>query len=69
MKLKNITPKEYQCAAAACPAVYEIMGENKLAIIGHKLGNPEKLGITGKIGENEQIVIVDKVMLQQIFEK
>ena len=68
MKLKEITPKEYQCGSVVwCPAVYEIVGEDKLVIIGKKVENPDKLGISKKIGRNEQAVIVDKEMLRQIF--
>lgn len=69
MKLKEITPKEYYCTAMACPAVYEGVEKGKLAIVGRKVDNPEKLGIADRVGENEQVVIVDKEMLRKIFEK
>ena len=67
MKLKEITPEAYQCLWTYCPAVYEIVGEDKLVIIGKKVENPDKLGISKKIGKDEQAVIVDKEMLRQIF--
>jgi len=69
MKLREITPKEFQCAWTACPSIYEIVEKDKLVIVGRKVDNPEKLGIADRIGENEQAVIVDKGMLRQIFEK
>lgn len=69
MKLKEITPKDYYCTAMACPAVYEGAEKGKLAIVGRKVDNPDKLGIAHKVGENEQIVIVDREMLRRIFEK
>lgn len=69
MKLREITPKEYYCTAVACPAIYETMGKDKLVIVGRKVDNPEKLGIAGRIGKDEQVVIVDKEMLRKIFEK
>jgi len=69
MKLREITPKEYYCTAAACPAIFEHVEKDKLVIVGRKVDNPEKLGIADRIGENEQAVIVDKGMLRQIFEK
>jgi len=69
MKLKEITPKAYQCAWTACPAIYEIVGKDKLVIIGRKVDNPEKLGIAKRVGKEEQMVIVDREMLRQVFEK
>lgn len=68
MKLKEITPKTYQCAAWACPAIYELVGKDKLVIVGSKV-NPEELGITHRVGRDEQVVSIDKEMLKQIFEK
>ncbi|MFZ5559464.1 MAG: hypothetical protein ACOZAL_01575 [Patescibacteria group bacterium] len=65
----EITPKDYQCAAMACPTIYEIMGKDKLVIVGHKVDNPEKLGIADRIGKDEQAIIIDKEMLRKIFEK
>lgn len=68
MKLREITPKEYRCACAACPAIYEVMGDNKLVIIGSQV-NLKQFGIAEKVGKNEQVVMIDKEMLKQIFEK
>ena len=68
MKLKEITPKAYLCAWSACPAMYEVVGKDKLVIVGSKV-NPKKLGIAKKVGKNEQVVMIDKEMLKQIFEK
>lgn len=66
MKLKEITPKAYQCAAWACPSVYKVVGKDKLVIVGSKV-NPKELGISKKVGKNEQVVMIDKEMLKQIF--
>lgn len=68
MKLKEITPKAYQCSAFACPAIYEAVGKGKLVIVGSKV-DPEELGITHRVGRDEQVVMIDKEMLKQIFEK
>lgn len=68
MKLKEITPKAYQCAWGSCPAIYKVVGKDKLVIVGSKV-NPEELGITHRVGRDEQVVIIDKEMLKQIFEK
>ena len=68
MKLKEITPKAYQCTAAACPAVYEVVGKDKVVIVGSKV-NPKELGIAKKVDKNEQVLMIDKEMLKQIFEK
>jgi len=69
MKLKEITPKAFLCTWAACQAVYEIVGKDKLVIVGRKVDNLEKLGIAKRVVENEEAVIVDKEMLRQIFGK
>jgi len=85
MKLKEITPKEYQCIAATCPAVFEITPEafqcaavacpgvfeeeNKLIIIGRKVNDLKKIGLAERVGKEEEAVVVDKEMLRQIFEK
>ena len=68
MKLKEITPKAYQCSFAACPSVYDVVGKDKLIIVGSEV-NPKELGIAKKVCKNEQVVMVDKEMLKQIFEK
>lgn len=69
MKLIEITPKAFLCTAAACPAVYTTEKGDKLAIVGRKVDNPEEIGINEKIGKDEQVVIVDREMLRQIFER
>ncbi len=69
MRLKNITPKEYQCAAAACPSVFTTQKGDKLFIIGKKVKTLKKFGIEKRVGEDEQVVMVDREMLRQIFEK
>lgn len=68
-KLREITPKAYQCAVNICPAVYITEKGDKLAIVGTKVDNLEELGISEKVGENEQVVMIDKEILKQIFEK
>lgn len=69
MKLKEITPARYSCGILACPAVYITENEDKLVIVGQKVDNPEELGIAKRVGETEQIVMVDKEMLRQIFKE
>jgi hypothetical protein len=85
MILKEITPKEYQCAAAACPAIFEITPkeyqcaaavcpsvfekENKLIIIGNKVNNLKELELDKRVGKDEDAIMVDREMLRQIFEK
>jgi len=69
MRLKEITPTEFMCTAMACPAVYVTENEDELAIIGRKVDNLEELGIAKRVGEDEQVVMVDKGMLRQLFEQ
>jgi hypothetical protein len=68
MKVKNITPKFLRCAAAGCPAIFEILEENKVLIIGSK-ADLRKLGLYKRVGKDEEAVIVPKEMLRQIFKK
>ena len=71
IKLKEITPSRHMCAVViSCPAIFQIetaQGE-KLAIVGEK-GDPKELGIADKVSNDEQVVIVDREMLRQIFEE
>ncbi len=69
MRLKEITPAEFSCTAMVCPAVFEIENEDKLAIVGRKVDNLEELGIAKRVGEDEQVVMVDKEMMRQLFER
>jgi len=68
MKLKEITPKKFMCGAAVCPTIFEVEGENKVIIIGSK-ANLRKLGLSERVGRNEEAIVVDKEMLRQIFGK
>jgi len=67
-KAIEITPSSFMCAAAMCPAVYLLKGDSKIAIVG-KRTNAAELGIEDKVGKDEEVVIVDREMLRQIFEK
>ncbi len=70
MKLREITPMEYNmCAAMACPAVYETESNDQLVIVGRKVDNLQELGIANKVGNHEHAVIVDKRMLRQLFDQ
>lgn len=64
MKLQNITPENFKCVAAACPAVYTDDEKDNVIIIGKK-GNPEKMGLTEKVGEGESVVVMDKEILRK----
>ncbi len=67
-KIKEITPKSYGCTLVTCPAVYSIEGEGKLAIVGKK-ANPKDLGIADRVGKDEQVIIVDRGMIEGLFGK
>ena len=69
MKIKEITPQNFMCCwGGGCPAVFEIVGEDKFVIVGSK-ANYKKLGLLKRVGKNEEAITVDKEMLRQIFEK
>ena len=48
--------------------MYELAGGDKLVIVGSQV-NPQQFGIARKVGKNEQVVMIDKEMLKQIFKK
>ena len=68
MKIKRITPLNLMCAGGGCPAVFEIIGQNKLVIVGLK-ADRKALNLSEKIGKDEEAIVVDKEMLQKIFNK
>jgi len=68
MKLKEITPNTHLCTSFACPAIFELVGRDKLIIVGSEV-NLEELGITHRVGRNEQAVMIEKEMLKRIFQK
>ena len=63
--IKEMTPTKFRCAAMGCPSVYSIEGGDKLVIIGKK-ADPKELGIADRVGEDEQVIIVDRDMLRLI---
>jgi len=68
MKVKEITPKEYRCTAAACPSIFEIEGKDELIIIGLK-ADLKKLGLKRRVGKREEAVIVPKKMVKEVVRK
>lgn len=68
MKVKRIKLLNSMCACGGCPAVFEIVGENKLVIVGLK-ADRKAFNLSGKIGDNEEAIVVDKEMLEKIFNK
>ena len=68
-KIKEITPISYRCSyVIVCPAVYSIEGEDKLAIVGKK-ADPKDLGIADRVGKDEQVIIVDRGMIEGLAGK
>ena len=67
MRLKEITPTKFKCFAMTCPAVYAVENEDRVVIIGQEVDNLKELGIADRIAEGEQVVIVSKEMLRQLF--
>lgn len=68
-KVVEITPKSYRCSyVLVCPAVYSIEAEGKLAIVGKK-ADPKELGIADRVGKDEEVIIVDRGMIEGLFEK
>ena len=62
MKIRDITPSEFRCIAAACPAVY-VQDDNKTVLVIGKIADLEALGISSdKVGDDEFAVVVDKEM-------
>jgi len=68
MKAKRIRVLYSMCACGGCPAVFEVVGENKLVIIGLK-ADRKVFNLGGKVGKNEEAIVVDKEMLKKILSK
>lgn len=67
--MKEITPEQFLCIAAACPSVFET-DEKKFLIIGKKLDIdtiPEK--IKKKIGNDETVIEVPKNLITDLFKE
>lgn len=64
-QLKDITPKQFSCTFAACPALYQT-NEGDFVIVGKK-ADAQELGIADKVGKDQEAVIMDKEMLEKVF--
>ena len=79
-KIREITPKEMRCIAAACPSIYEITPENMKCIAGACSGiyedkgtyliigeqvDPKKVGLEKKVGEGEVLIKVPKKLIDE----
>lgn len=63
IKITNITPKELQCIAAACPTIFKT-NKGTCIVVGKKL-NKEELTeeVKNKIGEGEMGVEIPQGLL------
>ena len=64
MDITNITQDEFQCVTVTCPAVYACDDTDKYIIVGKKV-DPDKVGLTERIAQDEIAVAVDENMLQK----
>jgi len=64
----EITPEAFRCVGGGCSSVFK-KGKGELIIIGRKVKNLKKLGLSERVGKDEEAVIVDKEMIRQLFEK
>lgn len=64
MELREITPEEYRCMVAACPAIFETP-KGTYVIIG-RVVSAEMLGDTAvRVGDGESAVEIDAKMLKE----
>jgi hypothetical protein len=65
MALREITPKQFQCAAAACPAIYIHEETDKVLVVGEQ-AELEEFGLDkGSVSQDEVAAILDKEMIQE----
>lgn len=64
MSVHNITPEDFQCVAASCPAIYSSDEDDKIIIVG-KTADLEQAGLTEEVGDDEEAVVVSAEMLKQ----
>lgn len=66
--IKEITPLNFQCIVAACPAVFS-MNDVSLIIIGKTLTSEEVSALLGnKVGSDETAIVVPKGMITELLE-
>jgi hypothetical protein len=66
--MKNITPRDYRCGFAQCPAVHEVDSDT-LAIIGKKAPASVSEALSGSVGPDEHLIIIDRAMLEHVAPK
>lgn len=64
-QLLDLTPNEYKCSYAGCPAVYDT-GDGNLLLIGKKLPYDLENEIKHKVGEDEWAIIIRRDMLANV---
>jgi len=63
-KLKNLTPKDMQCAIGACYSIYET-NQNSYLIIGTSM-SPQDFGLEKKVAEHETLIEVPKKLIDEM---
>ncbi len=58
---KELTPASMYCAAGGCPAIFETNRQSYI-LIGKKI-DPEKLGISERIGKGEVLIEIPKELI------
>jgi hypothetical protein len=57
--VKDITPKHLRCTFGTCPAVGTFEDGKKLLIVGKKPDPAYLETLAGRIGEDEQAIVID----------
>ncbi len=66
-KIRDVTPKAYQCAWGTCPSINEAeRKDQKVYLIVGKVVNPADAGIEKKVGEGEALIEVPRGLIDGI---
>ncbi len=67
LKLKEVTPKAYQCVIGACPSVFKT-DRNTYVIVGKLIDNIKDIDLLAqKVGEGETAIELPKEIIDSII--
>lgn len=66
MNIRELTPEAMRCIIGNCPAIFET-DRGTYLIIGRKIDMGDSIGnISARVGENETIIEIPKILLSNI---
>jgi urease alpha subunit len=66
--MKEITPDRYRCLMGECPSTFKL-DDGRIVIIGKKAEPSILSEISGRIGRDEDVIVVEAGLLETVFSK